>query len=161
MRNTPPVRVMLVDDDPQMLRLLETVIQEGFADEVQIQSATNPKAVRQYLETEIVDLLITDLEMPGISGVELLRCAKRRNAWTQVLLVTGHSSLGALTDAMELGAGDYLLKPFKRGELQEVVAGALSRLNRWRQALAGTLATCKLDNAAAPLQAETACHVPD
>jgi DNA-binding NtrC family response regulator len=129
----------LVDDDPDILQLLEGIIQESFPDAVEIKAVSDPKEGRRQLESEIVDLLVTDLEMPGIDGLELLRCAKRRNAWTQVLLVTGHSSLDAWTDAMDLGASDYLLKPLDPSEVEEVVAAILKRLCRWRLALAGTL----------------------
>lgn len=141
MTNDAPVRVLLVDDDPDMVELLKGIIQQGFSADVQIRTAQDPREARRQLETELVDLLITDLEMPGISGLDLLRCAKRRNAWTQVLLVTGHSSLNALTNAMDLGASDYLLKPVNPVEVEEVVTGILSRLCRWRLALAGTLAS--------------------
>jgi DNA-binding NtrC family response regulator len=160
MRSTLPVRALVVDDDPQMARLLEAVIQQACPDDVQIKTATHPKAARQYLETEVVDLLVTDLEMPGISGIELLRCAKRRNAWTQVLLVTGHSSLGALADAMELGAADYLLKPLDWDELKDAVGCVISRLFRWRRALAGTFATRTPASDVAPPVAETSCPCP-
>jgi len=139
-RNTP-IRVLLVDDDPDILHLLEAIIQQGSPDDVQIVTASDPQEGRRHLESKLVDLLVTDLEMPGISGLELLRCAKRRNAWTQVVLVTGHSSLDALTDAMDLGACDYLLKPLSPGDVEEVVAGIVSRLRRWRSALVGTLET--------------------
>ena len=139
MTSKTPVRVLLVDDDPDMLQLLEEIIQEGFRDEVQIKATSDPKQARRHLEAEIVDLLVTDLEMPEISGLELLRCAKRKNAWTQVLLVTGHSNLDALTNAMDLGASDYLTKPIDQDELEEVVTSILRRLCRWRAALADTL----------------------
>ena len=139
MTSKTPVRVLLVDDDPDMLQLLEEIIQEGFRDEVQIRTTSDPKEARRRLESEIVDLLVTDLEMPEISGLELLRCAKRKNAWTQVLLVTGHSNLDALTNAMDLGASDYLTKPIDQDELEEVVTSILRRLCRWRAALADTL----------------------
>lgn len=140
MTGNRPVQVLLVDDDPDILPLLEEIIREGFPNVAEIRTANDPKEGQRYLESEIVDLLITDLEMPGINGLELLRCAKRRNTWTQVLLVTGHSSLDAWTEAMDLGASDYLLKPLDPGEVEEVVAAVLKRLCRWRSALAGTLA---------------------
>ena len=59
--------------------------------------------------------------MPGPGGLELLRCAKRRNPCTQVLFLTGRSTLEALTDALELGATDYLLKPLDQAELISLV----------------------------------------
>ena len=135
-----PVQILVVDDDPAIVELLEGLLQQGFQDNVQIKTATDPYEARRYLETDVVDLLITDLEMPGVNGLELLRGVKRRDAWTQVLLLTGHSSLDAVTTAMELGATDYLLKPLDPSELEEVVQGTLRRYHRWQLALADRVA---------------------
>jgi DNA-binding NtrC family response regulator len=137
--NKQPFRVLLVDDDPSMLRLLEEILRQGFQDDVLIKSANDPTKARWSLDSEIIDLLITDLEMPGISGLELLRCAKRANVWTQVLLITGHSNIHALMDAMDMGASDYLLKPLDLAEVEDAVKSILNRTRRWRNALAGTL----------------------
>lgn len=135
-----PIKLLLVDDDPGMIRLLTMAIKRSLSEEVEMKSLTNPKEARAWIENEVVDVLVTDLEMPGISGLELLRCAKRANACTQVLFVTGNSTLDALTDALELGATDYLLKPLDQAELIEIVGQALKRRRRWQKALAGTLA---------------------
>ncbi len=134
------VTLLLVDDDPSMVRLLARIIKRSFDDRIQLHSLTDPKEARQWIEQNLVDILVTDLEMPGVSGLELLRWAKRKNPCAQVLFVTGHSTLGALTDALELGATDYLLKPFDQVELIGLVEDAERRLRRWRQALAGTVA---------------------
>ena len=131
--------LLLVDDDPSMVRLLNKIIERQFEDEIELMSLTDPKEARRQIEAQIVDILITDLEMPGVNGLELLRCAKRRNPCTQVLFMTGHSTLDALTDALELGATDYLLKPLDQMHLIKLVGDAQERLLRWREALAGTL----------------------
>ncbi len=133
-------RLLLVDDDPSMVRLLTAIIMQSFGDEIELKSLTDPEDARQWIETEVVDILITDLEMPGINGLELLRCAKRRNACTQVLFMTGNSTLDALNDALESGATDYLLKPLNQTELIRLVKDAQERQLRWKKALAGTLA---------------------
>ena len=132
-------QLLVVDDDPSMARLLAKVIERQFADGIELTSLTDPREARRQIEEHIVDILITDLEMPGVNGLELLRCAKRRNASTQVLFLTGHSTLDALTDALELGATDYLLKPLDQAQLIKLVGDAQERLLRWREALAGTL----------------------
>ena len=132
-------KLLLVDDDPNMVRLLKTIIQRQFEDEIELTSLTDPKEARKQIEGQIVDILITDLEMPGVNGLELLRCAKRRNACTQVLFMTGHSTLHALTDALESGASDYLLKPLDQAQLIKLVGDAQERLLRWREALVRTL----------------------
>jgi DNA-binding NtrC family response regulator len=132
-------RLLLVDDDPSMVRLLATIIDRSFGDQIEMQSLTNPTEARDVIEKNVIDILVTDLEMPGINGLGLLRHAKRKNALTQVLFMTGNSSLDALTDALELGATDYLLKPMDQAELVELLEQAQKRVQRWRQALAGTL----------------------
>jgi DNA-binding NtrC family response regulator len=135
------MHVLLVDDDPSILKLLESFLKADFKEKVHIHSASEPTEARWRLESEVVDLLITDLEMPGVSGLELLRCAKRANVWTQVLLITGHSNVRALMDAMDLGASDYLLKPLDMREFEEAVKSILRRTSRWRQALTETLSS--------------------
>ena len=130
--------LLLVDDDPCMMRLLAKIIARSFGNRMQLHSLTDPKEARQWIDRNLVDILVTDLEMPGVNGLELLRCAKRKNPCAQVLFVTGHSTLEALTDALELGATDYLLKPLDQTELIELIEDAEKRLWRWRQALSGT-----------------------
>jgi len=133
-----PTKLLFVDDDPSMVRLLRKVIERSFSDRMTLHSLTDPKEARHWIEDNVVDILVTDLEMPGVNGLELLRCAKRRNPCTQVLLLTGHSTVNALTDALELGATDYLLKPLDQVELIELIENAEKRLRRWREALAAT-----------------------
>ena len=132
-------KLLLVDDDPSMVRLLTKIIERSFGERVTLHSLTDPKEARGWIEDNVVDILVTDLEMPSVNGLELLRCAKRRNPCTQVLFLTGHSTVDALTDALELGATDYLLKPMDQAELIELVGDADKRLRRWRKALAATL----------------------
>ncbi|NQU24783.1 MAG: response regulator [Candidatus Nealsonbacteria bacterium] len=134
-------RLVLVDDDPSMVRLLTKIIRQSFSEGVEITSFTDPEEAKEWIETKIVDVLITDLEMPGVDGLELLRCAKQRNAFTQVLFITGNSSLGALTDALEFGATDYLLKPIDQEELVEFIRHVQQRQRRWAVALAKTIAS--------------------
>ena len=122
--------LLLVDDDPSMVRLLAKIIDRSFGDHMRLHSLTDPGKARQWIEQNVVDILVTDLEMPGISGLELLRWAKRKNPCAQVLFVTGHSTLDALTDALELGATDYLLKPVDQTELIALIEDAERRL--WR-----------------------------
>jgi DNA-binding NtrC family response regulator len=143
LKNEYKTRLLLVDDDPAMVRLLVKIIDRSFGDTMEMRSLTNPAEAQSVIEHDLVDILVTDLEMPGINGVELLRCAKCRNALTQVLFVTGHSSLDALTDALELGATDYLLKPIDQAELITLLEQSQERVRRWREALAGTFDACR------------------
>lgn len=73
--------------------------------------------------------------MPGADGLELMRCAKRRNPWTQVIVVTAHSTWDRLSKAIEIGASDYVLKPIDHKELAIVLDQAYARLIRWHLAI--------------------------
>lgn len=140
MKKALPIRILLVDDDPQMIRIILAILKKQLPADVEIATVICPLQASAYVETEVVDLLITDLQMPGLDGLELMRLAKRRNIWTQVLVITGHTSLQALSAVLEAGAGDYLLKPIDPNELGGIVKEAVRRIQRWRLALAGTLA---------------------
>ncbi|NOY41803.1 MAG: response regulator [Planctomycetes bacterium] len=135
---TPALTLLLVDDDPSMVRLLSKVIERSFSDKINVESLTDPVEARERISEGGIDILVTDLEMPSVNGLELLRCAKRRNACTQVLFLTGHSTLDSLLDAFEFGATDYLLKPVDQDQLLELVEQAHVRQRRWQRALADT-----------------------
>ncbi|MEO2020146.1 MAG: response regulator [Fuerstiella sp.] len=130
--------LLLVDNDPDMIRLVTSVISCAADVDFEVESLTDPVAARERIEDGGVDVLVTDLEMPGVNGLELLRCAKRRSPATQVLFMTGHSTQGTLLDALELGASDYLLKPVNQLELLQLLRHAHERQRRWKQALLGT-----------------------
>ena len=134
------VRMLLVDDDPSMLKLVRTIVERSFLGQVSVSVAEDPRVAREMIEGSPVDIVITDMEMPGISGLEIVRAAKRRNAYTQVLMLTGHSTVTSLLDAMELGATDYLLKPLDKDAFIAVLTETMNRLERWRKALSGTYA---------------------
>jgi DNA-binding NtrC family response regulator len=134
----PHPKLLLVDDDPDMLRLLTSVISCAADVDFDVESLTDPVNARTRIEQGGVDILVTDLEMPGVNGLELLQCAKSRNAATQVLLMTGHSTQESLLAALEHGASDYLLKPVNQLELLALLRHTYERQQRWKQALLGT-----------------------
>ena len=106
MANVKPSSLLVVDDDPSMTRLVVTVLERALGEAIKVEALTDPAVARERIDEGGIDILLTDLEMPGINGLDLLRCAKRRNACTQVLFFTGHSSQDALLSALELGAAD-------------------------------------------------------
>jgi DNA-binding NtrC family response regulator len=135
------LNVLIVDDDPSMVRILQSLLTLQLNKTAQVHVETDAEAARVWLEAHGCDILISDIEMPGLDGLGLLRAAKARNAWTQVVFITGHTSLDRLTEAVELGASDYLLKPLDREEITEVVAQLARRCARWQSAVLGTFAT--------------------
>lgn len=134
-----PMQILVVDDDEAMLTLLTATIQKQYGASASVRTVNDPRAACEILEANLIDVLVTDLEMPGVDGLQLLRSAKRRNAWTQVILITGRGFAETLMEAMDLGASDYLVKPLELADLRQALSEASARLRRWRQSLARTL----------------------
>lgn len=134
----PKLRIVLVDDDPSQARLYDNVLERRFGPAVEVATFTDSRRAAEHLGDHLVDVLITDLRMPNVDGLELIRVARNRSNNAQVLVMTATSTADSLVDAAEAGASDYLLKPFSNDVLIDLVGQAQQRLARWRTALAGT-----------------------
>ena len=103
-------RLLVVDDEQSIRRLCMTIGNTlGFA----CAEAESSEAALALLDREIPDLVLTDLKLPTLSGVELLRQIKILLPRTEVAIMTGHGSIESAVDAMKLGAYDYIEKPFR------------------------------------------------
>ena len=104
-----PPRILVVDDERSMRELLAIVLRrEGY----EVLLAENGRAAIELLEREPVDLLISDIKMPDLSGVEVLRAAKKIDQDILGIMITAFASTETAVEAMRLGACDYLSKPF-------------------------------------------------
>jgi DNA-binding NtrC family response regulator len=104
------IRLLVVDDEQSIRRLCMTIGNTlGFA----CVEAESAEAALARLDTETPDLVLTDLKLPTLSGVELLRQLKILLPRTEVAIMTGHGSIESAVDAMKLGAYDYIEKPFR------------------------------------------------
>ena len=102
-------RVLVVDDERSIRELLSIVLQrEGY----DVLLAETGVSAIQMLERESVDLLISDIKMPDMSGVDVLRAAKRVDQDILAIMITAFASTDTAVEAMRLGACDYLSKPF-------------------------------------------------
>jgi DNA-binding NtrC family response regulator len=121
-------RLLVVDDEPNMCRSLAILLREEGRYEV----ATAASGREALGKLDRIDLVITDLSMPGMDGLELLRKIKETAPETQVVLMTAYSTVQSAVDAMKSGAFEYLLKPFANEELLAVCGQALKlrRLQR-------------------------------
>jgi two-component system, NtrC family, response regulator PilR len=104
-----PARILVVDDERSMRELLAIVLRrEGY----EVLLAESGRAAIEALERETVDLLISDIKMPDLSGVDVLRAAKRIDQDILGIMITAFASTETAVEAMRLGACDYLSKPF-------------------------------------------------
>lgn len=134
------LNLVLVDDDPSIVRIASRMLENSIKDQFTMVTFTDPREAQQWIERNCCDLLVSDIEMPALDGLEMLRFAKQRNAWTQVVFMTAHSSWDRVTEAIESGASNYLLKPLNREEIVTVVQQEYARCARWQNAVRGTLA---------------------
>lgn len=117
-----PVRTLLVEDEPNMVRTLARILgRRGH----QVDSAAHGEEALRLLEKEPYDLVITDLNMPVMDGMQLLREMRARGLQPATLILTGHGTIQSAVEAMKLGAGDYLIKPCHPEELLLVVSRLL------------------------------------
>jgi DNA-binding NtrC family response regulator len=110
--------ILVVEDEAKMRRLLELQLgEEGFV----VHSAGDAENGLQLLVREKPDLVVTDLRLPGMSGLEFLQAVKRVNAALPVIVMTAHGTVESAVEAMKDGASDYVTKPFSLAELVLVI----------------------------------------
>ncbi|MCX6537362.1 MAG: sigma-54 dependent transcriptional regulator [Acidobacteria bacterium] len=120
----PHGRILVVDDERSMRELLTIVLRrEGH----HVLLAETGEVALATLEHETIDLLISDIRMPGMSGVDLLRAAKRLDPDIVGIMITAFASTETAVEALRLGAYDYITKPFDVEELKAKVRNALER----------------------------------
>ena len=112
------LRLLIVDDEQSIRRLCMTVGQGlGFA----CDEAATAEAAAEALELAPHDIVVTDLKLPSLSGLELLRKIKEMAPRTEVAIMTGHGSIESAVDAMRRGAYDYIEKPFRVERLRQLL----------------------------------------
>jgi two-component system, NtrC family, response regulator PilR len=117
-------RILVVDDEKSMRDLLSiTLEKEGY----DVLTAAGGQPAIEALHRESVDAVITDLRMPKVDGLQVLRAAKEISPDTAVIVITAVASTETAVEAMKLGAYDYITKPFKLDEVNLIVRNALER----------------------------------
>ncbi|MBN1592173.1 MAG: sigma-54-dependent Fis family transcriptional regulator [Candidatus Coatesbacteria bacterium] len=114
-------KILIADDEPQMRSALRVAL-ESSGYETTIVS-DGQKALEEA-QKHIYDMVITDMKMPGLSGLELLECVRKENLAKSVVLITAFGTIDAAVSAMKMGAMDFLRKPFSMGDLEAVLSRA-------------------------------------
>ena len=139
MTSTRKTSIVLVDDEPCVVRVAQALLSRSFGNALDIYSTTDAGDASDYLSKRRCDILISDMEMPGVHGIEMLKRARKYNTWTRVIFMTAHSTWDRIGEAIEHGAADYLLKPADHDQLISVVQQERERLERWQGAVRGSL----------------------
>jgi two-component system response regulator HydG len=119
-------RILVVDDAPHTLEVLQrNLTSKGY----QVFTATNVDEAIRILESITVDLVITDLKMPKVSGIDLIRHVRENFKETEVMMITGYPTIEGAVKAIKTGAEEYLTKPFTDEELFSSVRRTLDKLH--------------------------------
>ena len=103
------ITVLLIDDEsPFVEALAKRLLKRGF---VVVTSTSGPEALTKLQENPSIDVVICDVKMPGMDGIETLRLIKSEHPIVEVILLTGHATVQSAIQGMRLGALDYLMKP--------------------------------------------------
>ena len=118
------IKVMLVDDEPDFM---EPLTNRLVLRKLNVCTATNGADALALLDKQAVDVVVLDVKMPGMSGLEVVRQLKKRHPLVEVIMLTGHANLEASIEGMEAGAFDYLLKPAQIDELVYKIQDAFQK----------------------------------
>jgi signal transduction histidine kinase/DNA-binding response OmpR family regulator len=122
----PQSKILVIDNEPRMVDSLKTLLSmEGY----DVIGEQNPARALDLMEQSKFDLIISDIRMPDIDGIEILKRAREKDPFMGVILITGYASLESARDAVDRGAYGYLTKPLEIDELKLTVERSLERRN--------------------------------
>ncbi|MGI4789912.1 MAG: sigma-54-dependent transcriptional regulator [Janthinobacterium lividum] len=123
--SSPKSKTLLIaDDEPNIRRVLQAIfVKDGY----EVQVAENGVKALEWASAHPVSLLITDLIMPDMNGVELIQKVKQKHPDAVAIVITAYATIKTCVDAMRFGASDYITKPFDMDEIRAVVKRAVAR----------------------------------
>jgi DNA-binding response OmpR family regulator len=134
-------KILVVDDELDVRVVLEGVLRlEGY----EVETAADGARALELIREKEFDLIVLDLRLPDMSGVEILRIVKSTSQKTQVIMLTGKGTLDSAIEGIRQGVHDYLLKPVRPEQLLESVANALSQIRALEKGPASPVGTFSL-----------------
>jgi len=123
--NMPKASLLLVDDEQAFIEILAQRLRRRGFDVACTNSGQG--ALNRLGENDGMDVIILDLKMPGLNGIETIHRIKNKWPLIEVILLTGHATVQSAVDAIKHGAFDYLMKPYELDELVEKIKAAINR----------------------------------
>lgn len=122
-------RVLVIEDKPSVLELMTTILRDGY----DVATASDGATALSVLATAPLDVVLTDIRMPGVSGFDVLRAARSRTPCAEVVMMTAYANVQDAVAAIKLGAYDYVAKPLEADEISLVVARAVEHRREARE----------------------------
>ena len=117
-------KLLIIDDEKRMCLVLKAALENK---DIAVTTADSGEAALAAMEVEQFDVVLSDIKMPGISGLDVLQKVKQQNPDTEVLLMTAYADTQTAVDAMKQGAYDYIIKPFEIAELRHKINHILEK----------------------------------
>lgn len=125
MKDDETFRILVVDDNKELREILEEFLK---MDGHHVDGSPNGRDALERHQKSPFDLIITDLNMPEISGMELIKMIRKEDPDTEFVIITGYASMDSAVEAVRIGAFDYIVKPFRMEELHVVVKNARDKV---------------------------------
>jgi DNA-binding NtrC family response regulator len=120
-----PLKILILDDEPIVCKRLQPALEKlGY----EVESFTDSVEATRRIQETSYDIVITDLKMKEIDGMRFLEEVKSRHPKTEVIVITGFATMETAKQSFQKGVFDFIAKPFKLGELQEVVNRAAAKI---------------------------------
>ncbi len=139
MSNSKLLKVLILDDDPAITQILFRILEGSFGDQLQFHVQNDAQQALVWIHKNLPDVILSDLQMPAVSGLDIIEQSRQRNPLTQVIMLTGHASTMSLLAALAAGGSHYLLKPVVKEAVVLVVQQTTERVRRWKTALVGAM----------------------
>lgn len=120
-------QILVVDDEPNMLRLLRTILMDKTGYEVM--TTNNPLEVSKLLQEKSFDVVVTDLKMPLVDGMDLIDIIKKIDDKLPIIIITAYGTLETAEEAVQKGAYDFITKPFRK----ETILITIRRALEWQR----------------------------
>jgi signal transduction histidine kinase/DNA-binding response OmpR family regulator len=125
--NDSQIRILVVDDESIVLSLVRDALED---EHYLVETAVKAKDALAIVNAKRIDLIVTDIRMPDMSGIELVKKVRAVQPDVGVIFMTGYANLNSAKDAIKHGAFDYILKPFELDEIRRAVGGAVKRIQK-------------------------------
>jgi DNA-binding NtrC family response regulator len=121
MNTDQKTQILILDDEPIVCKRLHPALEKaGY----EVEAFTSSAEAMERVKTKEFDIVITDLKMEGIDGMTFLSAVKERSPGTEVIVITGFATMETAKESYQKGVFDFVAKPFKLGEIQDVVKKA-------------------------------------
>lgn len=128
----PTYRILIIDDEPIVGERLKMLLEK---DGYEVENFVEPMTALQRLEAKHFDIVVSDIRMRDMDGIEVMNAVQQKSERIKVILITGYATLELARESLTKGAFDFIAKPFKSSEIRSTIQKAVEALDQNRQQL--------------------------